>query len=265
MGTRLAREAAQLATREPVLARLACLVAQAPGQSLSAMLARLLGELLQTAAVDREAIEALVTQVHTAEPMLAAVAAMDINAVLRRDPASESPLAALLYQKGFQALQLQRVSHWLWNEGRGDAALYLQALGSRMFQVDIHPACRIGGGVMFDHATGIVAGETCVIGDRVSVMQGVTLGGTGKERGERHPKIGDDVLIGAGAVLLGNIAVRRGARVAAGSVVLADVPAGATVAGVPARVVGTGRARSPSQQMDQVQSAAKLPTPSKEA
>jgi len=163
----------------------------------------------------------------------------DLTAVFDRDPACERLIEPFLYFKGFHTLQAHRLAHWLWQTGERDFALYLQSRASEVFQTDIHPAVTIGRGIFLDHATGLVVGETAVIGDDVSLLQGVTLGGTGKVGGDRHPKIGRGVMIGAGAKILGNIQVGANARVAAGSVVLAAVPPGATVAGVPARLVRT--------------------------
>ena len=157
----------------------------------------------------------------------------------------------VLYFKGFHAIQTHRLAHWLWNEGRRDFALYLQSRSSAAFQTDINPAARMGKGIFIDHATGVVIGETAVVEDDVSLLHAVTLGGTGKETGDRHPKIRHGVLIGAGAKILGNIEVGHCARVAAGSVVLNDVPSAKTVAGVPARVVGESGCSEPSRSMDQ--------------
>jgi serine O-acetyltransferase len=173
-------------------------------------------------------------------------------AVVKRDPASRRIIEPLLYYKGFHALETYRIGHWLWKAGRKDFALYLQSLVSRFLQVDIHPAAEIGRGVMFDHATGIVIGETAVIGDNCSMLHGVTLGGTGNERDDRHPKIGRGVMIGAGAKILGNIKVGDCVRVAAGSVVLNDVPPRRTVAGVPAREIGFAGCEEPALAMDQM-------------
>jgi serine O-acetyltransferase len=158
----------------------------------------------------------------------------------------------VLYFKGFHAIQTHRLAHWLWNEGRHDFALYLQSRSSEVFQTDINPAARIGRGIFLDHATGLVVGMTAVIEDNVSMLQDVTLGGTGKVRGDRHPKIRQGVLIGAGAKVLGNIEVGQCARIAAGSVVLEPVPRNTTVAGVPARVVGTAGCAEPARSMDQL-------------
>jgi serine O-acetyltransferase len=176
----------------------------------------------------------------------------DILAVVDRDPACSRFLEPLLYFKGFHAIQTHRLAHWLWNEGRRDLALYFQSRSSEVFQTDINPAARIGKGIFLDHATGVVVGQTAVIEDDVSILQGVTLGGTGKERGDRHPKIRRGVLLGAGAKVLGNIEVGQCARVASGSVVLQPVPRNTTVAGVPARVVGTAGCAEPARSMDQI-------------
>ena len=174
----------------------------------------------------------------------------DLVAVYDRDPACRRFIEPVLYFKGFHALQTHRLAHWLWGRGRRDFAYYLQSRASEVFQVDINPVVPIGKGIFFDHATGIVIGETAVIEDDVSILQNVTLGGTGKERGDRHPKIRRGVLIGAGAKILGNIEVGHCARVAAGSVVLQPVPPNTTVAGVPAKVVGKSPCAEPSRAMD---------------
>ena len=175
----------------------------------------------------------------------------DIAAVADRDPACTRLIEPVLYFKGFHALQTHRLAHWLWRTGRQDFALYLQSRASEVFQVDINPAVRMGKGIFIDHATGVVIGQTAVVEDNVSLLQDVTLGGTGKERGDRHPKIRRGVLIGAGAKILGNIEVGECARVAAGSVVLHPVPPKMTVAGVPARVVGAVTCAEPARSMDQ--------------
>jgi serine O-acetyltransferase len=174
----------------------------------------------------------------------------DLVAVSERDSACCSLVTPLLYFKGFHALQAWRIAHWLWSQGRNSLALFLQNRISAVFGVDIHPAAQIGKGIMFDHATGIVIGETAVIEDMVSIMQSVTLGGTGKEAGDRHPKVRRGVLIGAGAKILGNINVGECAKIGAGSVVLKDVPARATVAGVPAQVIGETQCSQPAREMD---------------
>jgi serine O-acetyltransferase len=175
----------------------------------------------------------------------------DIQAYYDRDPACDRFLMPVLYFKGFHAIQTHRLAHWLWQQGRRDFALYLQSRSSAVFQTDINPAARIGKGIFVDHATGLVVGQTAVIEDDVSILHGVTLGGTGKTGGDRHPKIRYGVLIGAGAKILGNIEVGHCAKIAAGSVVLSPVPHNKTVAGVPARVVGESGCDRPSAQMDQ--------------
>lgn len=174
----------------------------------------------------------------------------DIGVVRDRDPACLSVLCPVLYFKGFQALTCYRVAHHLWTHDRRHLALYLQSLISEVFAVDIHPAARIGSGILLDHATSFVAGETTVIEDDVSILHEVTLGGTGKARGDRHPKIRQGVLIGAGAKLLGNIVVGENSRIGAGSVVLDDIPPNSTAVGVPARVVGKSGGEHPSHVMD---------------
>jgi serine O-acetyltransferase len=185
------------------------------------------------------------------EPELGGIFRADLAAVYDRDPACTRYLEPLLYFKGFHALVTHRFAHALWQRGRKDFALYLQSQSSRMFGVDIHPAARFGKGIMIDHATGFVVGETAVVGDNCSFLHGVTLGGSGKETGDRHPKIGNGVLIGAGAKVLGNIKVGSCSRVAACSVVLSDVDEHVTVAGIPARVVGSAGCATPARVMDQ--------------
>ncbi len=177
---------------------------------------------------------------------------VDIQAYYDRDPACDRFMMPVLYFKGFHAVQTHRLAHWLWTRGRKDFALYLQSRSSAVFQTDIHPASRIGRGIFIDHATGVVVGETAVIEDDVSMLHGVTLGGTGKAGGDRHPKIRRGVLIGAGAKILGNIEVGHCSKVAAGSVLLMSIPNNKTVAGVPARIVGETGCDEPSRAMDQL-------------
>jgi len=175
----------------------------------------------------------------------------DLLAVLERDPAARSLALPYLNFKGFQALQSYRVAHWLWGKERHSLSLYLQSRISEAFDVDIHPAACIGKGILIDHGTSVVIGETAVVGDDVSMLHEVTLGGTGKESGDRHPKVGNGVLIGAGAKILGNIKIGDGSKIAAGSIVLNEVPPHSTVAGIPAKVVGKPRFAEPGKQMDQ--------------
>ncbi len=184
------------------------------------------------------------------DPAIVAAAERDLQAVLDRDPATRSTLQPFLFFKGFLALQTHRIGHWLWGQGRETLAFFLQSRTSELYAVDIHPAAPIGSGVFMDHATGIVIGETARVGDDVSMLHGVTLGGTGKVYTDRHPKIGNGVLLGAGSKVLGNIRIGDEARVGSGSVVLSDVPARCSVAGVPAKPVG-GACMKPAQTMDQ--------------
>jgi serine O-acetyltransferase len=201
------------------------------------MPARVLNDLAATAMAD--------------DPAIVAAALCDLAAVLTRDPAADSALTPFLHFKGFHALQWHRVAHRLWRDGRHDLAHVLQSRVSEAFAIDIHPAVPVGRGVFIDHGTGVVVGETAVIGDDVSILQNVTLGGTGKEHGDRHPKVREGVLLAAGAKVLGNIEIGARAKVGAGSVVLRDVPPCATVAGIPARIVGWCRGTVPALAMDQ--------------
>jgi len=186
------------------------------------------------------------------DPLIGEAFRADIVATFDRDPATNRFLEPVLYFKGFHAIQTHRLAHWLWGKGRKDFAYYLQSRSSAVFQTDINPAVPIGRGIFLDHATGLVVGETAVIEDDVSILQEVTLGGTGKEAGDRHPKIRSGVLIGAGAKILGNIEIGHCARIAAGSVVLKAVPHNTTVAGVPAKVIGEAGCPEPSRTMDQL-------------
>ncbi|EFH10072.1 serine O-acetyltransferase [Teichococcus cervicalis] len=249
--SRIRQEAEAAAAREPELSgflHAAVLQHDTLESALSTRVADRLDHAdLPTALLRRSLERAL-----EADPLLREAVRSDIMAVVDRDPATSRALEPLLYYKGFHALTAHRLAHLLWNEGRRDLALWLQSRSSVVFQTDIHPAVAIGRGIFLDHATGLVVGETAVIEDNVSILQGVTLGGTGKEGGDRHPKIRHGVLIGAGAKVLGNIEVGHCARIAAGSVVLKPVPSGFTVAGVPARVVGQAGCAEPSRAMDQM-------------
>ncbi|WP_068876298.1 MULTISPECIES: serine O-acetyltransferase [unclassified Phenylobacterium] len=216
------------------------------GDALSYQLARKLGDQELRAMSLRDTVE----EAYEADPSLVEIAEADLKAVFERDPACKGYVQPFLFFKGFLALQTHRVAHWLYNEGRHTLAFYLQSRSSELFQVDINPATRIGRGVFVDHGTGIVIGETAVIGDDVSMLQGVTLGGTGAEQGDRHPKIGRGVLLGAGAKVLGNITIGDYAKIASGSVVLKPVPSGCTAAGVPARLVNCPTCEEPAKSMD---------------
>ena len=186
------------------------------------------------------------------EPEWSQIVRVDIQAYYDRDPACDRFMMPVLYFKGFHAIQTHRLAHWLLAKGRRDFALYLQSRSSSVFGTDINPAARIGKGIFVDHATGLVIGETAVVEDNVSMLHGVTLGGTGKVSGDRHPKIRRGVLIGAGAKILGNIEVGHCSKVAAGSVLLTSIPNNTTVAGVPARIVGEAGCEEPSRAMDQL-------------
>lgn len=210
-----------------------------------------LAQRLNHSDVDSGLIAKTFDQVLVDRPEIGDMFRADLQAVYDRDPAVDRYIEPLLYFKGFHALVTHRFAHELWNAGRKDFALYLQSQASRIFAVDINPAARLGRGIMLDHATGIVIGETAVVGDNCSILQNVTLGGNGKETGDRHPKIGKNVLLAAGAKVLGNIAVGDCAKVAAGSVVLQAVPPNKTVAGVPAKIVGDSNCPEPARTMDQ--------------
>jgi serine O-acetyltransferase len=246
----LAEEAREAARAEPVLASFlhASVLAHA---GLAEALAYNLAQKLGGADMNALQLQAVCAGVYADEPAIVAMAAADMEAVRTRDPACATYLQPLLYFKGFSAIQAHRVAHALWRGGRPMLAWHIQSRVSELLGVDIHPAARMGQGIMVDHATGVVIGETAVVGNDVSLLHSVTLGGTGKAGGDRHPKIGDGVLIGAGAKVLGNITVGAGARIASGSVVLASVPPRCTVAGVPAKAVG-GCCDKPSESMDQM-------------
>ena len=242
-------EVAQEAQREPILTSFlhaTILEHQSLEDALSFHLAGKLATSNLPAMLIREVIDQALAE---ASEIREAVRA-DVRAVRERDPATNGYSVPLLYFKGFHALQAYRVAHWLWQQQRRSLALYLQNRISEVFSVDIHPAARIGMGILIDHGTSVVVGETAVVEDNVSMLHEVTLGGTGKETEDRHPKVRHGVLIGTGAKILGNVEVGAGAKVAAGSVVLDDVPAHCTVAGVPARVVGRPEVDEPALEMN---------------
>ena len=220
--------------------------------SLECALAFRIAQKLASGEMSEQLVREIADTAYRSDASLGEAARADIVAVQERDPACERFIQPLLFFKGFQAIQAYRVAHWLWDSGRRDLAYFFQMRASERFGVDIHPAARIGKGIMMDHAHSIVIGETAVVGDNVSMLHAVTLGGTGKENDDRHPKIGNGVLIGAGAKVLGNITVGHCSRIAAGSVVLKDIPACKTVAGVPARVVGEAGCDHPAMEMDQL-------------
>lgn len=215
--------------------------------ALGSLLARKLGD----SYISADQLAMLVRSAVADAPCIVEEACSDLQAICTRDPAADNCLTPFLYYKGFHALEWHRIGHWLWRRERRDLAHFLQSRVSEVFAVDIHPAVPVGRGVFIDHGTGVVIGETAVVGNDVSILQEVTLGGTGKEHGDRHPKVRDGVLLSAGAKILGNIEIGSRAKVGAGSVVLKDVPPCATVVGVPARIVGWCRDTVPALAMDQ--------------
>jgi len=244
-------EAEEIARREPALASFIfanVLNHSRLEEAIGHRLAQRLGHDDVNADLIRQTFERVLHQ----DAAIAEAFRADLAAIADRDPACKRQIEPLLYYKGFHALETHRFAHWLFANGEKDFALYLQSQSSRVFSVDIHPAARIGRGIMLDHATGIVIGETASIGDMTSLLHSVTLGGSGKEAGDRHPKVGRCVMIGAGAKILGNITDGDCDRVAAGSVVLKDVPPKTTVAGVPARVVGIAGCTEPGRTMNQM-------------
>jgi serine O-acetyltransferase len=220
--------------------------------SLASAVAQRVSDALDHPAVGAATVRETFLAALADEPGIGDAFRFDIVATYDRDPATSRFMEPLLYFKGFHAIQTHRLANWLWRRNRRDFAYYLQSRSSAVFQTDIHPAAKIGRGIFLDHATGLVVGETSVIDDDVSMLHGVTLGGTGNESGDRHPKIRHGVLIGAGAKILGNIEIGHCARVAAGSVVIKPVPNNVTVAGVPAKIVGEAGCAEPSRTMDQM-------------
>jgi serine O-acetyltransferase len=248
---RVRREAEDVVRREPELASF-IYATILHHDTLEGAIVYRLAERLDHAALSAGLIRQAYAEALRDTPAIGECFRADIAATVDRDPATYRLLEPVLYFKGFHAIQTHRLSHWLWTKGRRDFALYLQSRASAVFQCDIHPAARVGRGIFLDHATGLVVGETAVIDDDVSLLHDVTLGGTGKQAEDRHPKIRYGVMIGAGAKILGNIEVGHCARIAAGSVVLKPVPNNVTVAGVPARVVGVAGCPEPSRLMDQM-------------
>ncbi|MEN8832190.1 MAG: serine O-acetyltransferase [Pacificibacter sp.] len=244
-------EARQAVDAEPLLGGLvhACILHHS---TLEDALAYRVAQKLASADMSEQLLRELIDEAYANDPALGQAARADIVAVYDRDPACHRYIQPLLYFKGFQAIQSYRIANWLWRNGREDLAYFIQMRVSEQFSIDIHPACKIGQGLFLDHAHSLVFGETAVIGNNVSILHSVTLGGTGKQDEDRHPKIGDGVLIGAGASILGNIKIGECSRVAAGSVVLNEVPRCKTVAGVPAKVVGEAGCSQPSVSMNQL-------------
>ncbi len=242
-------ETEQMVKDEPVLASFlysTILNHKSLESALSFHLAHKLDNPTASALLVREVIEQALAE----DPTIGKSMRCDLRAVRERDSACNSYAEPFLFFKGFHALQSYRIAHWVWQQGRRSLALFLQNRVSTEFGVDIHPASEIGHGILMDHATGVVIGETAVVGNNVSIMQDVTLGGTGKEDGDRHPKVGDGVLISCGATILGNIRIGCGAKIGAGSVVLEEVPPHTTVAGIPAKAVGHPGCDQPALDMD---------------
>jgi serine O-acetyltransferase len=249
--SRIRDEAEEIARREPALASFIYSTVL-HHDTLEAAVVHRVTERLDHADVSAELIRQAYGEALADEPALGIAFRADIVATFDRDPATDRLLEPVLYFKGFHAIQTHRLANWLWRKSRKDFAYYLQSRSSSVFQTDIHPAAPIGRGIFLDHATGLVVGETAVIEDDVSILHEVTLGGTGKDHGDRHPKIRRGVMLGAGAKIIGNIEIGQCARVAAGSVVLKSVPCNTTVAGVPAKVIGEAGCPEPSRAMDQM-------------
>jgi len=247
---KLRSEAGRLCAEEPELRHLVDDVVLSRGSFAEALAARL-GRRLAREDMPRAMLEPLFVEILSGDERIAHACGRDLLAMFERDPACFSPLEPLHFFKGFMALGTYRVSHRLWRDGRRWLALYLQSISSEVFSTDIHPAARIGCGILLDHATSFVVGETAIIEDDVSILHEVTLGGTGKATGDRHPIIRSGVLIGAGAKILGRVEIGTHAKVGAGSVVLNDVPPHTTVAGVPAVIVGEAKELNPALEMNQ--------------
>lgn len=247
---KLRSEAERLCAEEPELRHLVDDVVLSRESFAEALAARL-GRRLAREDMPRAILEPLFLEILSGDELIAQACGKDLLAMFERDPACFSPLEPLLFFKGFMSLGTYRVSHRLWQDGRRWLALYLQSISSEVFSTDIHPAARIGCGILLDHATSFVVGETAIIEDNVSILHEVTLGGTGKDSGDRHPIIRSGVLIGAGAKILGRVEIGMHAKVGAGSVVLNDVPSHTTVAGVPAVVVGEAKELNPALEMNQ--------------
>ena len=248
---RITNEAREAVQHEPLMGGLihACILHH---KTLDKALSYRIAAKLASNEMSMSILREIADQAYADQPQLIDAARADLVAIYERDPACHRLLQPVLYFKGYQAVQAYRVGHWLWQNGQRDLAYFFQMRISEIFGVDIHPNAEIGKGIMIDHAHSIVIGETAVVGDNVSMLHSVTLGGTGKEEEDRHPKIGDGVLIGAGAKVLGNIKVGYCSRIAAGSVVLAEVPPCKTVAGVPSKIVGEAGCDQPSVLMDQL-------------
>lgn len=247
---KIREEAARDAQAEPMLASFLYSVVL-NHKTIEDALSFILASKLGSSTVPAVTLRDLIDEAFRSDQKIGVALRADIQAVVTRDPACRGSSQPLLYFKGYHAIQSYRAAHYYWQQDRKPLALYLQSRMSEVFAVDIHPGARLGKGLLFDHATSIVIGETAVIDDDISMLHEVTLGGTGKAGGDRHPKIRKGVLIGAGAKILGNVVIGEGAKIGAGSVVLEDVPPHCTVAGVPARPVGYPATALPALEMDQ--------------
>jgi len=246
----LIQESQQVVRQEPLLASYVC-TCVLNHESLQSALSFILANKLSDDVMPVVTMRELFDKAFATSQQIIQYAVCDIEAVFERDAAINTYLSIILNLKGFHSIQVHRLAHFLWSNNRRELALFIQSRNSEVFGVDIHPACVMGKGIMFDHATGIVIGETSVIEDNVSILQQVTLGGTGNEKGDRHPKIRSGVLIAAGVKVLGNIVIGERAKIGAGSVVLRDVEAHTTVVGVPAKAVGKPCTDTPAETMDQ--------------
>ena len=246
---RITEEARDAVAAEPLMGGLvhACILHH---KSIEKALSYRVAAKLASNEMSMVVLREIADEAYAKAPALVQAARADLVAVYERDPACHRLLQPILYFKGYQAMQAYRIGHWLWEDGNRDLAYFFQMRISEIFGIDIHPAAKIGKGIMIDHAHSIVIGETAVVGDNVSMLHSVTLGGTGKEEEDRHPKIEDGVLIGAGAKVLGNIKVGHCSRIAAGSVVLEEVPPCKTVAGIPAKIVGEAGCEQPAISMN---------------
>nr|WP_323776434.1 serine O-acetyltransferase [Amylibacter sp.] len=249
--SRIRTDAAQMVEEEPILGGLVH-SGVLHHNSLEKVLSYRMAFKISSEEMPTQILRELIDEAYASDPSLGEAARADLTAVFERDPACHRLIQPILFFKGFQAVQVYRVAHWLWINGRKGMAQFFQMRSSEVFGVDIHPGAVVGRGIMIDHAHSIVIGETAVVGDNVSMLHSVTLGGTGKADGDRHPKIENGVLIGAGAKVLGNIRIGYCSRIAAGSVVLQEIPPCKTVAGVPAKIVGEAGCSQPSQSMDQL-------------
>ena len=241
-------EAERIAQEEPLVATImqTRILNQ---ESLCDSLAKILSLQLADQNLNAEQLQSLFMEIMGENEWITKYISADLFAVFDRDPACLTYLEPFLFLKGFHALQTYRISHQLWKDGRKTLAFMLQSTANRVFSVDIHPAAKLGHGIMVDHATALVIGETARVGNNVSILHGVTLGGTGKESGDRHPKVEDEVLLSAHAQLLGNITIGQASKIGSNAVVLRDVPPRSTYAGVPAKKVGTPDSKHPSLDM----------------